>query len=189
MLNDFSGIAKMFNPVFDYNMFAFLNERKMHESGTSSKLFFVLEKLLRIKIISLVLGFLEFLLGLALALPIPIYKDIIHIFINQWPGLPNMSGMYLRALYYKRIIGSMAPNVFIDQNVTFAYPKNYTLAEFCYVDKNVMIMSNKCSIGRRVHIAPNVFVSGGGDFEIGDYAGIAAGCTIITSTAVFLPLL
>jgi acetyltransferase-like isoleucine patch superfamily enzyme len=48
----------------------------------------------------------------------------------------------------------------------------------------VMFMSRTVKVGRRVHIAPNVFVSGGGDFEIEDYACIATKSSIITSTEV-----
>ena len=45
-------------------------------------------------------------------------------------------------------------------------------------------MSRSAIVGRRVHIAPRVFVSGGGDFEIEDYACIATNSNIITSTEV-----
>ena len=45
-------------------------------------------------------------------------------------------------------------------------------------------MSRTAKVGRRVHIAPRVFVSGGGDFEIEDYACIATNSNIITSTEV-----
>ena len=45
-------------------------------------------------------------------------------------------------------------------------------------------MSRTSKVGRRVHIAPRVFVSGGGDFEIEDYACIATNSNIITSTEV-----
>jgi acetyltransferase-like isoleucine patch superfamily enzyme len=58
------------------------------------------------------------------------------------------------------------------------------LKEFSYIDKNVIIMSRTAKVGRRVHIAPRVFVSGGGDFEIEDYACIATNSNIITSTEI-----
>jgi acetyltransferase-like isoleucine patch superfamily enzyme len=78
----------------------------------------------------------------------------------------------------------MDSNVFIDQGVFFAYPKSVELSEFSYIDKNTIIMSKTARIGRRVHIAPRVFISGGGDFEIQDYACIATNSNIITSTEV-----
>ncbi|MDA9100749.1 hypothetical protein N9J94_05765 [Planktomarina sp.] len=174
----------MFKPVFDHNMFAFLNERRAFEQNSPSLLFRIFGVLLKIKFLSLILGLLEFIFGFLLALQIPVYKDLIYILIKQWPGLPSFFGMYLRAVYYKRRVANMEPNVFIDNNVTLGHPENYTLREFCFIDKNVTIMSDYCTIGRRVHIAPNNFVSGGGSFQIDDYAGIATGCNIITATAI-----
>ena len=93
-------------------------------------------------------------------------------------------GMYARALYYRRKLGLMEPNVFIDQGVFFAYPRQVELKEFSFIDKNVIIMARTAKVGRRVHIAPRVFVSGGGDFEIEDYACIATNSSIITSTEI-----
>ena len=174
----------LFKPAFDHNMFSFLNERRIFEGTPPSSIFRILEALLKIKVLSGTLGFLEFIFGFLLALQIPIYKDLVYMLIKQWPGLPSFLGMYLRAVYYKQRVANMEPNVFIDENVTLGHPGNYTLREFCYIDKNVTIMSDCCTIGRRVHIAPNNFVSGGGSFKIDDYAGIATGCNIITATAI-----
>lgn len=95
-----------------------------------------------------------------------------------------MTGMYLRALYYRGRLGKMESNVFIDQNVFFAHPKSVELKEFSYLDKGVIVMSKTAVVGRRVHIAANVFISGGGDFEIEDYACIATSSNIITSTEI-----
>ena len=76
----------------------------------------------------------------------------------------------------------MGPNVLIDRGVQIYYPKNVELSEFCYLDKNVIIAAKSAFIGKRVHIAPNVFITGGGDFIIEDYACIAAGSIVVTST-------
>lgn len=173
----------MFKPAFDHNMFSFLNERRIFEGTPPSRIFHSLEVLLKIKVLSGTLGFLEFIFGFLLALQIPIYKDLVYMLIKHWPGLPSFLGMYLRSIYYKQRVANMEPNVFIDENVTLGHPRNYTLREFCYIDKNVTIMSDCCTIGRRVHIAPNNFVSGGGSFKVDDYAGIATGCNIITASA------
>lgn len=178
------GIVFLFKPSFDHNMFSFLNERRVFDKKSPLILFRVFEILLKVRFIAVILGFLEFVFGFVLALQIPLYKDLVYILIKQWPGLPSFLGMYLRAVYYKQRIAYMEPNVFIDENVILAHPKNYKLSEFCYIDKNVTIMSEYCKIGRRVHIAPNNFVSGGGSFKVDDYAGIATGCNIITSTAI-----
>ena len=174
----------MFKPVFNHNMFRFLNESRFNEKGSKLKIFSFAETVLKIKIVSFTLAIFEFLIGIILTLPIPVYKEIIQILINNLPGLPHLSGMYIRAIYYRRKLGLMEPNVFIDQNVTFAFPKNYFLHEFSYIDKNVLIMSKSCSVGRRTHICPNAFISGGGDFEIESYACLCAGSIVLTSTEV-----
>lgn len=40
----------------------------------------------------------------------------------------------------------------------------------------------RCVIGRFVHLASFVSVIGGGEFTIGDFSGLSAGCRIITGT-------
>ena len=121
---------------------------------------------------------------LVLCLPIPVYSWLVYFWVTNSRGLPHFFGMYLRGLYYRGKLGRMESNVFIDQGVFFAFPKTVELSEFSYIDKNVIIMSKTTRVGRRVHIAPRVFVSGGGDFEIEDYACIATNSNIITSTEV-----
>lgn len=78
----------------------------------------------------------------------------------------------------------MASTVFIDQGVFFIFPKGVRPSELSFIDKNLIIMSKTAHVGRRVYIAPRVFVSGGGEFEICDYACIATNSNIITSTEV-----
>jgi acetyltransferase-like isoleucine patch superfamily enzyme len=90
----------------------------------------------------------------------------------------------LRALYYRGIVKDMESNVMIEQGVFLAHPKSITLKEFSFLDKNVVIMARNCYIGRRVHIAVNSFVNGGGDFYAGDYSGVSPGCQFMTSTEV-----
>lgn len=170
--------------IFDHNMFRHINESSLKERGRSSKALTIAEKALSAAFVRYPLGVIEHVLGFLLALPFPVYSSLIYAWVTHSRGLPHMLGMYLRALYYRQKLGYMAPNVFIDQGVFFAYPKAVSLGEFSYIDKNVIIMSKSAKVGRRVHIAPRVFVSGGGDFTIEDYACIATNSNIITSTEV-----
>jgi carbonic anhydrase/acetyltransferase-like protein (isoleucine patch superfamily) len=170
--------------VFDHHLLRHINESSATERGRASRVLLLAESLLARKLVAWPLSMVEHLVGFVLTLPIPIYSSLVYAWVTQARGLPHYSGMYLRALYYRRKLGLMEPNVFIDQNVFFAYPKSVELKEFSYIDKGVMIMSRTAKVGRRVHIAARVFVSGGGDFEIEDYAGIAPNVSIITSTEV-----
>lgn len=170
--------------VFDHNMIRHIRESAANEHGRSSSKLELAERLLRSKLISMPLGIVERIATFLLTLPIPVYSSLVYALATQMRGLPRFFGMYFRALYYRGKLGVMEPNVFIDQGVFFAFPKAVELREFSYIDKNVIIMSRSAKVGRRVHIAPRVFVSGGGDFEIEDYACIATNSNIITSTEV-----
>lgn len=170
--------------VFDEKLLQHINESAIKERGAASRSLTLAQTLLANPLIRYPLGSFEWLASLILSLPIPIYSSLIYTWATHSRGLPHMGGMYLRALYYRRKLGHIESNVFIDQNVFFAYPKTVSLKEFSYIDKGVMLMSRTAKVGRRVHIAPRVFVSGGGDFEIEDYACIATNSNIITSTEV-----
>lgn len=170
--------------IFDHKMLEHINQSSIKERGRASRTLLLAEKILSNKLVIYLLGSVEHVLSFLLALPIPIYSSLVYAWITNSRGLPHIGGMYLRGLYYRNKLGHMEPNVFIDQGVFFAYPKQVHLSEFSYIDKNVMFMSRTAKVGRRVHIAPNVFVSGGGDFEIEDYACIATKSSIITSTEI-----
>lgn len=170
--------------VFDHRMFQHINESAVKERGHASRAMRLAESVLKKAWIIIPLGVIERAVGFVLALPLPIYSSIIYALVTGMRGLPHFLGMYVRALYYRQKLGLMEPNVFIDQGVFFAYPNKVELKEFSYIDKNVIVMSRSAKVGRRVHIAPRVFVSGGGDFQIEDYACIATNSSIITSTEI-----
>ena len=170
--------------AFDHKIFKHINESSVKEHGRASRALTLVEQLLQVWYVKYPLAVFEKIIGFSLALPLPIYSSIVYWIITNSRGLPHFAGMYLRALYYRQKLGFMESNVFIDQGVYFAYPRSVELSEFSYIDKNVIVMSKSARVGRRVHIAPNVFVSGGGDFEIEDYACIATSSNIITSTEI-----
>lgn len=170
--------------AFDHNMLAHINDGRIAEGRQASALIALAGKFLRHPFIYVPLGFIEKVLGVFLALQIPLYSSLVHSWISNSRGLPYFFGMYLRALYYRRVLGLMESNVFIDEGVIFSHPKGVILREFSYVDKKSMLLCQRVSVGRRVHIAPNVLVSGGGTLEIEDYACVATGTSIITSTEV-----
>jgi len=170
--------------VFDHLLLKHINDSSLKERGRASSVLTVAERVLQWKLVIFFLAVFELILGGVLAAPIPVYSAIVFRFVNGARGLPSYAGMYFRALYYRRKLGYMGTNVFIDQNVFFAFPRNVYLKEFSYIDKYVMIMSKSAKIGRRVHIAPKTFISGGGDFEIEDYGGIAMNVNVITATEV-----
>ncbi len=170
--------------IFNHKMFQHINQATLNDGRRISNHMMLIEKLIQLKMLYFPLAIFEYVISFLLNLPIPFYSSVVYWVITNMRGLPNFFGMYIRALYYRGKLGGMDSNVFIDQNVFFAFPQSVYLAEFSYIDKNVIVMSKTAKVGRRVHIAPRVFVSGGGDFEIQDYACIATNSNIITSTEV-----
>ncbi|MGL4982865.1 MAG: acyltransferase [Treponemataceae bacterium] len=78
-------------------------------------------------------------------------------------------------------------DVKIFKNSILVNTKNIYLGDGCQIDDFChIIASQSIKIGKRVHIATQTTITGGGEFEIGDYSGIAAGCRIITGSDDFL---
>lgn len=65
-------------------------------------------------------------------------------------------------------------------------PGQVSLGDFTQVDEGVWLLAGKGTIriGRHVHLAVGSSVSGGGDCQIGDFAGIGAGVRLITGSEV-----
>lgn len=170
--------------AFNSDFFEHLNQSRESEGLERSKTFDIFTKLYSSKFFIIILWSIENIVSFLLSLDIPIYRSVISFYINNMRGLPSYFGNYMRSLYWRHKLGEIGQNVLIDQGVFFAYPKSIVLSDFCYIDKNVIVMSKNTYIGRRVHIAPNVFISGGGAFSIDDHACIATGSHIITSTEI-----
>ena len=102
--------------VFNHNMLIHINEARISEGKPSSALIDIARKFLTQPCIYIPLGFIEKVLSILLSLPIPIYSSLVYVWISNSRGLPRFLGMYLRALYYRRILGLMEPNVFIDHH-------------------------------------------------------------------------
>jgi len=168
--------------AFDHEFFDHVNSTMLKERNTSSKTYGLISSILTYRIIILFLWLIENFLALLLRLPIPIYASVVYSLVNSSRGLPNFKGMYFRSLYYRFRLKHLGRNVLIDQNVFFAFPNKVTLSDFSYIDKNVTLMARSVEIGKRVHLAPNVFVSGGGHFVAEDFSCVATKSSIITST-------
>jgi galactoside O-acetyltransferase len=64
---------------------------------------------------------------------------------------------------------------------------NFSVGEHSQIDDFAFVNAGKlCTIGRFVHIASFVSIIGGGEFTIEDFAGLSAGCRVITGTDDYL---
>jgi acetyltransferase-like isoleucine patch superfamily enzyme len=170
--------------AFDADFFAHVNQSRIAEGDSPSRVLSAVELALQVPLIKISLWLVESFLSFLLSINLPIYRSLVSAYVNNMRGLPSFSGNYARALYWRSRLQHIGRNVLIDQNVFFANPGKIRLNDFCFIDKNVMILAKAATIGTRVHLAPNVFVSGGGSFSIADHACVAAGSQIITSTEV-----
>jgi acetyltransferase-like isoleucine patch superfamily enzyme len=170
--------------AFDTEFFAHVNASRISEGERPSQVLRLVEAALQIRFFATLLSLVESLIVFLLSLNIPIYRSLISAYVNQMRGLPSFLGNYVRALYWRSRLGHLGRNVLIEQNIFFANPKMIRLSDFSFIDKNVMILAKSASVGRRVHIAPNAFISGGGCFSVADHAGIGPGVQVITATEV-----
>ena len=71
-------------------------------------------------------------------------------------------------------------------NIVFINKENIIINELSQIDDFVFFNGGiGSSIGRNVHISSFVSIVGGGELEIGDFAGLSAGCRIVTGTDDF----
>lgn len=106
-----------------------------------------------------------------------LFLDPFLCVIRNYPG---GIGIKIRELYYRRRLKSMGQCMILDEGVRIEGEENISISDFVWIDKNVRLLAQWGSIiiGRRVHIAENVLISGGGHVEIGDYAAIARGASL-----------
>lgn len=168
--------------IFNYKFFEHAYEYK-----EESTILPVLIKLYKFKPFTYTLYIVEKVLTFLLTLNIPIYSDLVLAFVTHLPGLPRLFGCYLRAIYFKGVNKLQEPNVLIEQGAVISNPSTTELHEFAFIDKYVIIASSSTIVGRRVHIAPYVIITGGGDFIIEDYACMATGSRAITATESLKP--
>lgn len=166
------------NLLFDKNFFDHLKDYSKIGNFTHKILIFFLGK----RSIARMIIIFESCIGIVLNMKVPFYSAVIKIIAENLEGLPRFYGCYFRSLYYSRLLKTLESNVIIERGVCFQNPSSVVLSEFAFIDLNVHLMSENTFVGRRVHLAPFVFITGGGSFEIHDYACMATGSRAITSS-------
>jgi acetyltransferase-like isoleucine patch superfamily enzyme len=114
-----------------------------------------------------------------IAFPLPVYAQIVYVFIKSVNGY---SGYYIRGLYYSVKAGKWAGNIIIDEDVVFENISHYEFDEFVMIDKKVIIGASSLKIGKGCHIAMGTILSKGGDIILEDYASISYGCILIAAS-------
>jgi len=168
--------------VYDKRLIEHIIQLKKGKGEKIPKLYRIIENLYSHRISLFGLEIAECIIKTILILDIPIYKDFILRMITYLPGSPYFLGNYLRGLYWSRKFKKMEKNCIIEEGVTIGNPQGVELGEFVLIDKSVSLGAKFIKIGKRVHIAGNCTVFGGGELFVGDYAAVSTSSVIITAT-------
>lgn len=165
-------------PVYDHRFFSFLAQLRI-VTRTQAKFFRIVSVLLRYGLVRVPLIVAERLFALILVLPVPVYKQLIYVFIKSVNGY---FGYYIRALYYSMKAKKWGGNIIIDEDVVLEYIGRYEIEEFVMIDKKVAIACDSLKIGKGVHIAMGVIISKGGSVEMEDYSSVSYGSILVAAT-------
>lgn len=96
--------------------------------------------------------------------------------------MPGVVGMQIRVWIGKVTMRRLGKNSLIDFGAIIEGAKNISIDDYVWVDRHVELiaLSGEITIGRRVHIAPRVVISGLGGVYVGDYVGIGANAQILS---------
>lgn len=168
--------------IFDYRLFELYAEKKRDQKKAVPWVIKALIWLFKFPLTAWILTPIEWTLSVLFNLRIPLYQDLIYIFMTQIPGQPFFLGNYLRAIYYKGQLKSMGKNVLIEEGVRISSPQNIEIDEFVLIDKGTRIELGSLRIGHHSHICVGVSMLGSGSVDIGNYCAVSHGAMLITST-------
>lgn len=114
------------------------------------------------------------------------YESIIFLF--SW--IPGALGFFLRRLFYPLILGKVGKGVAFGHHITLRNPFRISIGENSYIDDYAVLDAKGeedqgITIGKNVIIGRNTILScKGGSIELGDYANISAGCSLLSETKI-----
>jgi len=168
--------------IYDKRLIDHMIDLKIGKGETIPGSYRVIRLFLSNSIFCFFLKITELIIGFILRLPVPIYRDNILTLLTYLPGSPFFLGNYLRGIYWRGRLKCMKNNVIIEQGVIIRNPHNVELDEFILLDKNVLLEAGSVRIGKRVHIAENCVISGGGEFIMEDYSCMAHSSAVVTAS-------
>jgi acetyltransferase-like isoleucine patch superfamily enzyme len=168
--------------IYDYRFFDHLISLKSAKGQQVSTVIRTARLLVSNRLVGVAIDLFERLLSVLLTLPIPLYSDLVLTLVTYFPGSPFLLGNYIRGIYWKRKLGRMGKNCIIEQGVVIRYPSDVVFDDFVLIDKNVLLEAGKIRIGRRVHIAENCVISGGGEFVMEAYSCMSHSSAAVTAS-------
>jgi len=114
------------------------------------------------------------------------YESIIFLF--SW--IPGALGLLLRKVFYPMIIGKVGKGVAFGHHITLRNPHKIQIGDNSFIDDYSVLDAkgegaDGILIGSNVIVGRNTILScKGGTIELGDYANISAGCSLLSETKI-----
>lgn len=110
------------------------------------------------------------------------------IFLFSW--IPGALGFFLRRIFYPMIIGKVGKGVAFGHHITLRNPHKIQIGDHSFIDDFAVLdakgdEADGILIGTNVIVGRNTTLScKGGSIELGDYANISAGCSLLSETKI-----
>lgn len=119
---------------------------------------------------------------------IPILSSLLETFVRQFS--PNAMGFFLRGAYFKSKLKRMGKNVRISTGVLITDPEKVEIDDYAHIDTYARIEAGNSresfvKIGKFVHVAGNVTLTGWGGLTLEDLSIVAAGSRLYTAINVY----
>lgn len=114
------------------------------------------------------------------------YESIIFFF--SW--IPGALGLFLRKIFYPLILGKVGKGVVFGHHITLRHPHKIVIGDRSFIDDYAVLDAKGeedrgIDLGKNVIIGRNTILScKGGSIELGDYANISAGCTLLSEEKI-----
>ena len=115
--------------------------------------------------------------------------ELINLFFSWVPGA---LGLFLRGIFYPRLLGRVGRGVIFGQGVTLRHPHKIRIGDNAVIDDYVVLDAkgednDGISIGRNAYIGRNTILScKEGSIHLDDYCNISANCMLLSETEVRL---
>lgn len=116
------------------------------------------------------------------------YESIIFFF--SW--IPGALGLFLRKIFYPLILGKVGKGVVFGHHITLRHPHKIFIGDRSFIDDYAVLDAKGeedrgIVLGKNVIIGRNTILScKGGSIEVGDYANISAGCSLLSEDKITL---
>jgi acetyltransferase-like isoleucine patch superfamily enzyme len=115
--------------------------------------------------------------------------EFVAIFISPAPGA---LGLWLRKMFYPRLLKSVGSGVVFGRNITLRHPHKIAVGDNTFVDDNAVLdakgeANEGIRVGANVYIGRNTVLScKEGSISIDDYCNISANCSLLSESEIRL---